>query len=136
MVFALALGICMGAIWRRTIPAMAVTLVGFAAVRIPIHNLRRDFVSADTKSIQAVAGSRLAPPWPPGLGPGDWILRQTPTGIPTSGPPTNAPPAAIYRYIAASRFWTLQCIEAAVFLALTVVLIALCLAVVTRARPS
>ncbi len=136
MVFALALGICMGAIWRKTIPAMAVTLVGFAAVRIPIHNLRRHFVSADTKTIQAAAGSRVAPPWPTGLGPGDWILRLTPTGAPTSGPPTNAPPAALYRYIAASRFWTLQYIEAAIFLALTVALIALCLAVVTRAKPN
>ena len=32
---------CMGAVWRKTIPAMATTIVGFAAVRIPIHNLRR-----------------------------------------------------------------------------------------------
>ena len=47
MLFALALGACIGAVWRKTIPAMAATIVGYAAVRIPIHNLRREMVSPD-----------------------------------------------------------------------------------------
>jgi hypothetical protein len=40
MVFALALGVATSALIRRTIPAMAVTLVGYAAARIPVHFFR------------------------------------------------------------------------------------------------
>jgi hypothetical protein len=135
-VFALALGICMGAIWRKTIPAMATTIVVFAAIRIPVHSLRRDLISAQTKKVAAGAVAQLAhTPWPPGLKPGDWILRQTPAGAPSSGPPTQGPPAAVYHYIAAGQFWTLQSIETAIFLALTGALIGLCLIIVTRAHP-
>ena len=106
MLFALALGACMGAIWRKTIPAMATTIVGFAAVRIPVHNLRRHLISPNTKTIGVTIGNAIArgtagqratttqSPWPAGLGPGDWVLGQTPTGMPTSGPPTKGPPAS------------------------------------------
>jgi hypothetical protein len=34
-VFAMALGICAGTLLRRTIPALAVTLAGFVAPRVP-----------------------------------------------------------------------------------------------------
>jgi hypothetical protein len=137
MLFALALGTCMGAIWRKTIPAMATTIVGFAAVRIPIHNIRRHLISPSVRTIAAATGGNAIAQgrWPAGLGPGDWILGQTPTGLPTSGPPTKAPPAAVYRYIAAGRFWTLQSIETAIFLVLTAALIAVCVGVVVRTRP-
>ena len=145
MLFALALGACMGAIWRKTIPAMATTIVGFAAVRIPIHNLRRHLISPNIKTIAVTIGNTIVRRRGPegdtlsamasGLGPGDWILSQTPTGIPTSGPPTKGPPASIYRYIPAGRFWTLQSIEAAIFLVLTAALVAICLTVVVRSRP-
>jgi hypothetical protein len=88
------------------------------------------------KLIGAIADSAVAQrPWPPGLGPGDWILGRTPTGVPTSGAPTNGPPPAVYRYIPAGRFWTLQGLEAAIFLALAAGLVVLCIAVVTRSRP-
>ena len=43
MLFALALGVAASALIRRTIPAMAVTLVVYAAVRIPIHLVRGNF---------------------------------------------------------------------------------------------
>ena len=147
MLFALALGACMGAIWRKTIPAMATTIVGFAAVRIPVHNLRRHLISPNTKTIGVTIGNAIArgaagqratttqSPWPAGLGPGDWVLGQTPTRIPTSGPPTKGPPTSIYHYIPAGRFWTLQSIETAIFLVLTAALVAICLAVVVRSRP-
>ena len=61
MLFALALGSCMGAIWRKTIPAMATTIVGFAAVRIPIHNLRRHLISPR----RSRRSPQLRRPWPP-----------------------------------------------------------------------
>jgi hypothetical protein len=41
VIFALVLGTSIGAVWRRTIPAMAATMVGYAAVRLPLHNLRQ-----------------------------------------------------------------------------------------------
>jgi hypothetical protein len=113
----------MGAVWRKTIPAMATTIVGYAAVRIPLHIIRRDLISPSTIVNRAAR-----------LDPGDWILGQRPTGA-TSGPPTNGPPASLYRYIPAGRFWTLQGIEAAIFLALTAMLVAACLTVVVRSRP-
>jgi ABC-2 family transporter protein len=108
MLFAVALGTCVGAVWRRTTPAMAATMVAYVAVRLPVHNLRSHLLSQNLKTS--------------GLAPGDWILSQQPTGAPTSGTPSSGPPAAIYRYIPAGRFWTLQAVEAAIFLLLTTAL--------------
>ena len=125
MLFALALGTCMGAVWRKTIPAMATTIVGYAAVRIPVHTFRRNLLSPSIKTVSAASG----------LGSGDWIISQRPTGAPTSGPPTKGPPASFFRYIPAGRFWALQGIEATIFLVLTVALVAGCLTVVVRSRP-
>ncbi|HEY5012806.1 MAG TPA: hypothetical protein VIK61_08900, partial [Acidimicrobiia bacterium] len=122
MLFAFALGTCMGAIWKRTLPAMATTIVGYAAARIPTHTLRRELLSPSIKTVSGTLAS--APrPWPAGFGPGDWILSQTPTGVPTFGTPTSGPPAAIYHYIPAARFWALQGIESAIFLGLTAALV-------------
>jgi hypothetical protein len=105
MLFALALGTCVGAVWRRSIPAMATTIVGYAAVRIPVHNLRRQLLSPSIKLVGAKS-ARAARflPWPPGLGPGDWILSQSSADAPTSGRPTSGAPAAFYHYIPAGRF--------------------------------
>jgi len=135
MLFALALGICMGAVWRKTIPAMATTIVGFAAVRTPIHILRRHLLSPSIKAVVVPTPNTIVNASASGLGPGDWIFSQTPIGAPTSGPPTNGPPATIYHYIPAGRFWTLQSIEAAIFVVLTAALVAVCLTVVVRSRP-
>jgi hypothetical protein len=130
MLFALALGTCMGAVWRRTIPAMAATMVGYAAVRIPVHNLRRHLVSPNVKTVHTFIGTR-----PSTLAPGDWILSQNPIGAATSGPRTKGPPATVYRYVPAGRFWTLQGIETGIFLLLTAALVAVCITVVVRSRP-
>jgi hypothetical protein len=53
----------------------------------------------------------------------------------TSGPPTKGPPATVYRYIPSGRFWTLQAVEASMFLLLTIALVGICIAVVVRSRP-
>jgi hypothetical protein len=135
MLFALALGTCMGAVWRKTLPAMATTIVGYAAVRIPIHIVRRHLLAPTIKSVSGQTGNTGVYGAASGLRPGDWILSQSPTGVPTSGPPTNGPPASFYHLIPAGRFWTLQGIEAAIFLAFTAALIAVCLFVVVRSRP-
>ncbi len=135
MLFALALGTCMGAVWRKTIPAMATTIVGYAAVRIPVHTLRRDLLSPSIKTVTGPTGKTIVNSAASGLGPGDWIFSQSPTGAPTSGRPTKGPPPSFYHYIPAGRFWTLQGIEAAIFLILTAALVAVCLTVVVRSRP-
>ena len=52
--FAMALGITAGALLRRTLPAMAVTLAGFIAVRAVIALwLRPHYMSAVTDVLQA-----------------------------------------------------------------------------------
>jgi ABC-type transport system involved in multi-copper enzyme maturation permease subunit len=48
--FALALGVAAGVLWRRTVPAMATTLVAFVAVRIPFaHFIRPRLMTPLTK---------------------------------------------------------------------------------------
>ncbi len=51
MLFALAVGVAASALIRRTIPAMAVTLVTYAAVRIPIHWIRWQFAPLSTRTV-------------------------------------------------------------------------------------
>lgn len=50
-VFALALGVAAGVLIRRTLPAMAVTLVGFIAVRMIVTNWVRPHFAAPLKQI-------------------------------------------------------------------------------------
>ena len=58
-VFAMALGICAGALIRRTVPAMAVTLGGFIAARVAVTLwLRPHYLSAVTVTRSLTAGSR------------------------------------------------------------------------------
>ena len=130
MLFAMALGTFTGAVWRRTVPAMATTMVGFAAARIPVHTLRRNLLSPTEKTVSTFIDNK-----PSGIAPGDWILGQTSAGVSTSGPPTNGPPATVFRYIPAGRFWTLQTVEASIYLTITAILVAACITVVVRSRP-
>ena len=56
-VFAMALGICAGAVLRRTLPAMAVTLAGFIAVRVVIVLwVRAHYMSAVTVTYNVLQG--------------------------------------------------------------------------------
>lgn len=45
-IFALALGVLLGAVLRRTLPAMAATLAGFFIVRIAVQKLVRPYLTA------------------------------------------------------------------------------------------
>ncbi|HEY2042382.1 MAG TPA: hypothetical protein VGH11_06860 [Jatrophihabitans sp.] len=71
MLFALAAGVAASALIRRTIPAMAVTLVGYAAARIPIHWIRGHFAPTATRTVTVPMSSVLQNPVPT-LRPGDW----------------------------------------------------------------
>jgi ABC-type transport system involved in multi-copper enzyme maturation permease subunit len=159
-VFAMALGICAGALIRRTVPAMAVTLGAFIAVRVAVTLwLRPHYLSAIT-----VTRSLTSAFTPPGS---YWLISQgvrNPSGqlisgvngeaqfngVPISELPracaglANSPTmtsscrAALagYRsfvtYQPASRFWAFQGIETGIFVALAAILLAVTAVVLLR----
>jgi ABC-2 family transporter protein len=138
--FAFALAAASGAILRRTLPAMGVTLVGFAAARLLVANWRASFIAP----LQIV--------YPPGgpsprAGRGDWVLsgsgyvdahghRFDLGAVDRLCGPGASDPTGLTRclhdhglqhldlYHPDSQFWTLQGIETAVFLVLAAALIA------------
>jgi hypothetical protein len=97
--FAMALGITAGALLRRTLPAMAVTLAGFVAVRLVVTLwLRQHYISAVTTYYNVVRGyNPTGAFWRLGggtLGPNGQLIPQ-PNGIPYfDGIPQNALPSA------------------------------------------
>lgn len=60
MLFALAVGVAASALLRRTIPAMAVTLLVYAAARIPIHWIRWRFASLNSRTLTIPLSSLLS----------------------------------------------------------------------------
>jgi hypothetical protein len=152
-VFAMALGIAAGTLLRRTLPAMAVTLAGFIAVRALITLLLRPhYMSAVTVFYKVTSGFtpagsywRLAQGV---MGPNGQQLAQPNNtnyinGVPASYLPASCtqvsrgaftpPPSctqalshfrAFLTYQPADRYWTFQGIETAIFLVLAAALIA------------
>ncbi|MGD1053960.1 MAG: hypothetical protein ABR950_09060 [Candidatus Dormibacteria bacterium] len=82
VLFALALGVAMGAAIRRTVPAMAATLVGFVVVTVAVGGFARPHYLAPLTSRQSILGSfsSLVPSGSaPTSGPGfnlssDWLV--------------------------------------------------------------
>lgn len=70
--FAFSLGVAVGTVMQRTVAAMAVTLLGFLAVRFPVeHLLRPHYMAALTTTAAMDSGN----PGDPGLtGSRDWIV--------------------------------------------------------------
>jgi hypothetical protein len=96
MLFALAVGVAASALIRRTIPAMAITLVIYAAARIPIHFFRAHFAPFASHTITARLSSLLNNPGAtpqdlvtPNLAPGDWLQSVTVTDSSGHPIPTN-----------------------------------------------
>ena len=160
-VFAMALGICAGALIRRTVPAMAVTLGGFIAVRVAVTLwLRPHYISAVTAVRSLPAQPQLTGSY--------WLLSQgtrnpagqlmaapqdqaAAFGVPVSSLPracaglakptgglTSACRAALtgfrsfVTYQPASRFWPFQGIETGVFIVLAAILLAVTAVVLIR----
>ena len=137
-VFAVSLGIAAGTVLRRVVPAIATTIGGFLAVRFPIAVWARPhFMPAVTK-LYPLGSPASAPP-------GAWILSGKvigPNGTSLSYTAKSfvlqlcsSKPASLrclavhgYRqsvtYQPPGRFWAFQGIEAAIFLALSLVLLA------------
>ena len=160
-VFALALGIAAGAVLRRTLPAMIVTLAGFIAVRTTITLvLRSHYLSAVTVFSKVTSGFT-----PPGsfwqlasgiVGPNSQPIAQDTNGQVVAGIPVNYLPASCaapgrgafavppscsqalthfrsyLTYQPADRYWTFQGIETGIFLVLAAALIAVTAAVLLR----
>ena len=150
--FAFALGTAAGALIRRTVPAMAVTLAIFIAAQIamPIgvrpHLIPPDRTIATIESVDLNFGS-LTATIVPGR-PGAWILSSG--AISAAGRPVTNLPAACQAafsglkptspgpcmesrgireaitYEPASRYWPLQWIETAIFMALALALAGFC----------
>jgi len=148
-IFAMALGICAGLLLRRTLPALAVTLAGFAGLRVLIAQwLRLHYMTPVTVYYKLTApftpvGSYLAVSQgivgangkPLTAGPNSYGYNGAPipagcmrfTGGPNPGAVVPCLSAHGYRgyvtYQPASRFWAFQGIETGIFAVLAAVLL-------------
>jgi len=148
-VFAMALGICAGALLRRTVPAIAVTLAGFVALRVLTSWLRLYYMTPVTvyykltanfpasgsflQVSQGVVGPNGQPPTAgPGTvmaGPGQPIpaaCRQALASV-DRGAVASCVTAHGWRgyliYQPASRFWAFQGIETGIYVVLAAALL-------------
>jgi hypothetical protein len=135
--FALAVGVLAGLLFRRTVAATTATLVIFAATRLAVLNfLRPHFMSPLHRIVVATGSARQT---------GDWVLSDTLVDAGgrkiTAGREDlavlHAQQAAVdphtylvtlgwkrvISYQPASRFWTFQLIEAGLFVALAVAVV-------------
>lgn len=151
-IFAVALGFFAGTYWRKVLPAMAVTLVGFAATRIGILVLARQHFAPPKSLSTPVTSQNLFNDLN-----GDWVIQRAIRAadgtivrsdtIITCGngggeapPPSTDPFAGLcgsgasnwVSYQPASQFWPFQYIEAGIFVALAAVLLALAIRKVRR----
>jgi hypothetical protein len=157
--FAFALGVTAGALTRRTIPAMAATVAGFAIIQIAIPSLIRPHliapahaeVALNPANVFGLADSTVlaTPSYTPQ---GGWILSsqvidkaghafQAPTGTCQSrnfqtclASIVRLHPRQLITYQPASRFWTFQWYETAIFLALAILLAGVCIWWIRRPR--
>ncbi len=80
-VFAMALGIAAGTVARRTLPAIAITLGGFIALRLLIADLIRPHFMAAVTNYYSVTAYNAGPFTPPGRA---WLFSEgavSPTGV-------------------------------------------------------
>ena len=139
--FALSLGVAVGAVVGRSVPAMAVTLVVFVIVRIGIAELARPIFEAPLAYTTHDMAKFNVPP--PGYPTAWWIDQPSlydsaghmlSTGF-RPGPGSPVPPGvayAIQHYQPGDRFWAFQSIESAILAFLAVILVGFAIYWVTR----
>lgn len=139
--FAVTLGVAAGALTRKTLPAMGVTLAAFTATRVAVLEFARPHYQSALRADQAINLNHPGSVNRAGLH--DWILSQgtvdragrslsnLPALCPTHGPLT-VPQCLIAHGVhvhetwqPATRFWLFQSIEAAVFISMAMALAAL-----------
>lgn len=107
-VFAVALGIAIGSVFRRILPAMAITGAVFVALRVVITVfVRPHYVSPLSKLVSGTPDPTNAVP------PGSSILSNVVQGS-----------HMLITYQPATRFWAFQGIEVSIYLVLAAALIA------------
>ncbi|GAA0947092.1 ABC transporter permease [Kribbella koreensis] len=137
-VFAIALGAAAGAIFKRTVPAMLITLVAYLPIKIAVQALRGHYLAPLDVSYAFGTTS-------PRLGYGDWILgsEMINRGGQILGTPGVADPCQAlagkaaaeacsvtngYRFVdtyqPVGRFWPFQLIESGIFIGLSVITLA------------
>ena len=144
--FALALGVLAGLVFRRTVAAMTATLVAFGATRFLVSDfVRPHFMAPLHRVISATATSTM---------PGDWVLSNTLvdaggrqiTAANEEIAVVHAQQAGIdphtyiltlgwrrvISYQPAGRFWTFQLLEAGLYAGLAVALVLVALWLVRR----
>lgn len=143
--FAVSLGVTAGAVLRRSLPALGVTIFGYAAIRIAVDNYLRPHLLRPLSTLDP-----LGQPSMPG---GAWVLSRTlmldghaVTGsvkAPAQCVGAASRPAMdqclsstglrmLTKYQPASRYWTFQLLESTLFLVLAALLILTCLIVLRR----
>jgi hypothetical protein len=145
-VFAVSLAVAAGAVLRRMLPALGVTVFGFAAVRILIDNYARPhYLRPLRHTLRLDQGGSL--------GSGSWVISDDLTfnGVSVNGA-IRAPSGCLgmstratmntcmsdngfqrlTTYQPANRYWTFQFIESGIFIALAALLIVACVVVVRR----
>jgi hypothetical protein len=158
-IFAMALGICAGILLRRTIAALAVTLAGFAALRLLTSQwLRLHYMTPVTVyykltvpftpngSFLAISQGIIGPNGEPPAPPGSTGYGYNGIAIPATCQQSMAnhnPPAVVpclvahgyqgyLTYQPASRFWAFQGIETGIFVVLAAILLAVTFWVLKR----
>jgi ABC-type transport system involved in multi-copper enzyme maturation permease subunit len=144
--FALALGVAAGAAIRRTVPAIAATLVAFIATRVAIALLARPNYVPPLTDRGSLAGESTFSFGPGGASAssawsvGPTVLynpagKQIPFGFCVgSGPGCFTHVTAVQQYQPGDRFWLFQGIEAAIIVVLAFALFALAYRLVMRIR--
>ncbi|MBQ1010357.1 transporter [Micromonospora sp. M51] len=149
--FAVALGIFAGTMWKRMLPAMGITLAGFIGVRAAVEILARPHYQPARTQTFPIEGEG-----PPEVSRGDWILTQgvrNPDGTMIAEdtriqcpPGGKAPDGRVcgaelglepgaynwQLYQPADRFWLFQGIETGIFVALALLLLYLAVRRVRR----
>jgi hypothetical protein len=154
--FGFALGLTLGVLIRRTLPAMAATLAVFAGIQIGWSQLIRPHLLTPLRAAMRVTALNIDSLVMGGPShtmivaaafnkPGAWILSMqafNAAGQPFTGPPTKACLGGgiqacnasigrlhlrqIVTYQPASRYWTFQWYETAIFIALALLLAWFC----------
>jgi hypothetical protein len=120
-VFATALGIAAGALLRRTLSAIAITLGGFIGLRLLIANAVRPHYLG---TVTAYFSPKLSTFTPPASA---WVVSQ---GL--VGKTGSSGVRGFATYQPASHYWPFQGIETGIYVALALVLLAVTYVVVTR----
>ena len=146
--FAFAVGTAAGVIVRRVLPAMAITFAIYLPLRLWVQSLRAHFETPRQISYQALGTS-------PRAGLGDWVVHSRivdraghtvsdQTVFSTCGVGPSAAKTDVVGCLAshgyhqvdlyqpATRFWTFQGIESAIFVGLAIALLAVAFYWVTR----